>query len=431
MGEEVFLSNDDIPKYVNTEESITKEALLSFSRVICQAGDYKDDSTDRFKCQHCPEGSWSAKDETKCHACPAGQYAAEHLSCKLCPPGSYSVRGKDSCTLCDVKEVSEMKGTICTKCPSGKYADKVANKCKPCPRGTFSQESSCPACPAGTYSGTGETQCHACIPGQYFDPKLHTCVDCRASYYSSSPLLACRKCVPGTYSRPKESSCHTCPAGQRVNAAQTKCTGISPTSSPPPTLSPTIHAGCNKGEEYNSKLRTCQRCYPGYFSSTGVKCEPCASQYFAVAPGMVFCILCPEGGVVNAARSKCDISSTPTPVPVPTSIPTPAPTPSPSSEILCPIGEPGDYDIGGAPYPYRCKIERGEGPCLFGQVFDMRMNKCVDCPAGTYSTNYLHRDKCGKCTGKYWSPALSTWCLTCDPYQRPNDDHSKCVPQSF
>jgi hypothetical protein len=113
-GGEIFLSHDDTSEHVFSEESIAKEAPLTFSRVICRAGEYYDDLISRIECQLCPDGTWSAKDETKCHECPAGQYAAERLSCKNCPAGTYSGKGQNSCSPCGAGEVSAMKGTICT-----------------------------------------------------------------------------------------------------------------------------------------------------------------------------------------------------------------------------------------------------------------------------------------------------------------------------
>ena len=427
-GEEIFLSHDDTSEHVFSEESIAKEAPLTFSRVICRAGEYYDDLISRIECQLCPDGTWSAKDETKCHECPPGQYAAERLSCKNCPVGTYSGKRQNSCSPCGAGEVSAMKGTICTKCPIGKYADKVVNKCKPCPKGTFSQESSCTTCPAGSYSGTGETQCHACIPGQYFDPKLRICVDCRSSYFSSSPLSACQKCAPGTYSGPKEASCHYCPAGTTVNTAQTKCRGTSPTSSARPTFSPPRRPGCSNGEEYNTEVKGCQKCFPGYFSSNGIKCLPCSPGYFAVAPGMLYCILCPAGKVVNTARTRCTDASTSTPTPSPTDIPTYAPTPSPTSE-LCPAEVPLDYEVEVKPWT-ACKPEIGMGLCPYGQAFNPKLDKCVECLAGYYSSNLLHR-LCRKCSPKRWSPPGSTWCQLCPKWQRPNEDQSGCEATPF
>jgi len=84
-----------------------------------------------------------------------------------------------------------------------------------------------------------------------------------------------------------------------VLAAMAVCASATLAACPPGTAPST---GCPPS---SAGHQCCRGCAAQHFSNDGKSCKPCPNGSYATDPGSAFCITCPSGSVVNAAKNGC------------------------------------------------------------------------------------------------------------------------------
>ena len=162
----------------------------------CDAGKYKDTSSDAACSSVCDQGFYSLAGATVCTSCPVATWSADSSGngvscCTKCAAGK---KGKSS-----IPRNSE--GAACEECAAGKFSSAVASlQCRDCPAGQYSAQGSpeCTNCFAGQYAASaGSSTCTYCPIGKYSAAAGATaCLDCPTGYSTAGVGSAtCSVCV--------------------------------------------------------------------------------------------------------------------------------------------------------------------------------------------------------------------------------------------
>ncbi|KAL3875658.1 hypothetical protein ACJMK2_033588, partial [Sinanodonta woodiana] len=192
---------------------------------------------------HCVPGKTLYMKSPVCVECPKGTWKSEagNMSCTPCVPsrttGSTGANSSNMCdkALCVAGEQFNNSTGKCDKCPRGFY--KAANEniqnfdiiqCVSCPTGKTTvttgssslEDCKLDVCQPGLYRPEGNTSCSPCPIGQYQPASDQThCLNCTAGYITSEPnstsITSCiRNCrtVGGVYY--KNGICEPCRVGE-------------------------------------------------------------------------------------------------------------------------------------------------------------------------------------------------------------------------
>ncbi|CAG9336329.1 unnamed protein product [Blepharisma stoltei] len=364
----------------------------------CPAGsvcDYGSSSTSTT----CPIYSYCPKNTGVAPLCLAGTYNSattgltKSSDCTSCPAGSYCVDGRISdeceagylCVLASPTPTPTGSNAYGYQCPSGNYCTKGALISTACPSGLFrtlvggAQSSDCTQCPPGSYCVNGNPNPISCPMGYYCPQGVNKPKPCPTRTYGSkagaTDLSACLAC-PGGYlcTRTGTGDYTQYPCGKVGYYCVVGAT--EPTPCPPGTYSSSTTA---------ASIDDCIACPGGYYcpgaSSSAISCE--AGTY------------CPKGSPISKA---CPIGYY-------CKVNTATPTLCPSG-YYCPKYDQSNLDQYqdsdeppvSCPDTYVCPSGSFE-PLQCTQGYYVSSNKCVLCPAGTYSDGTF--SKCKSCFGGY------------------------------
>ena len=318
-------------------------------------------------CESCEPGTQPNLGRTGCDVCPSGRVSPFGFPCVACPNGTEPDPHRVHCQSCVTHgETFASNGTQCNICPNGTQPDTNRSSCQPCPIGWVAPEGQlCDICPDGKE------------PDGRNDPLLANastntyCTDCRPGYAGRDGV--CTICPFGDMPNPEASWCVDCPPGYSGHAWRSgRC------------------VMCSDGYHPVRNQTICERCPPGTAGTSGF-CYPCLSgtkenlssaACMPCPPGQAgldgFCTTCDDGSQPDHLLSTCE---------------------------LCPVGRAG---VGGfcAACPYGAEPRQNRticGNCSYDMVslgdecvtcesgfgVDELQSRCLDCPAGLYSSEEL------------------------------------------
>jgi Tyrosine-protein kinase ephrin type A/B receptor-like len=347
-------------------------------------------------CIKCTPSFYSSNPSMVCTKCPAGQYTdtVGAVSCLSCPPSTPVNDAQTACTVPDVQcpqgQYLDKPNKLCVTCAPGSYTIDQSIPCKPCPYQHYTPPNAEFTLPYGTCTlcdrvmTPDKTECVRC-PASFFRQvyvtALSTSNATRALLSPPPPPSKCVKCPTRYYSGNWESwdtECHYCERQWKINDEQTDCDReyYTPPPSYSPTLSPTDHGNCRRGQyevHMNSSTSVgCIDCPGGTYSPYPlIGCKQCPPGLWS-SKGFEKCLACGPGTVVSIDQDKC--------IPVPTTSPTPSPT------SRC---QPGQYD--------NLILDRCVS-CLQGTYSPLPSTPCRNCPIGKYSPT-IGASECTDCSG--------------------------------
>lgn len=280
----------------------------------CDPGTYND-GTMKF-CKRCPSGTQADREfgATKCTTCEPGTFRdmryisrIDRWKCERCPENSFTDKtGTQQCSLCPPGTIAERGATECSPCPKNTFRAKLRRTmCLPCPEGTVSEPGSAECrhkkkgCPFNTFEDRMGA-CRACAPGERQDPKKRDCVPCADDEASpGGAVMKCTQCTGNTIPAPdhnvfERSECW-CKLGY-TRAADGSCVPCK--AGTYGTLRPAGALWDNYYRYFYKRTPYCTECELGSTSSEGAtECTLCPPMTVAAGNfiGPKFCVSCPKG----------------------------------------------------------------------------------------------------------------------------------------
>jgi len=326
-------------------------------------------NVDTKECVRC--GSYSLNSHFTCATSfSACQYGNENRTQYISQYGSAS-QGGDVISNCPRGTQADEDFLRCSGCPKGKYGLENGG-CEQCPPGSYSNQegmTSCIACPVGTFNDRfGESrECIACIQGTYAMREGQiVCDDCPAGTYGDEMgLIQCKECVNGTFSNETR---RTSPCSEVCDPLKNLYSGMG--------------------------ASVCLECDDGYVNSE-VQCVGCGLGMYAEAP---VCKICPPGSINNITHRGVGVNETCLKC-LDTEY-----TPDIANGKMCISVREG----------YQVSIDkRSEVACQIGYFRNNQSTRCIQCPAGSFSSS-VGNSVCSQCpSGKYQDRTGESFCATC------------------
>jgi len=413
---------------------------------ICTFGLYQPQKWQE-SCINCPdrkttlqEGSTSS--EQCLFFCPKGleEFPEGSSTCRLCPLGTFKDNADpgESCTSCeDVGRagfVTEGPGSTsasnCTvlACIAGQQPNENADGCDPCPLGTYQPspyQLECIACEPGKSTreegAIVSSECESFCEEGYYHDAFRNCIPCEIGTYrnnNGNKFGPCELCPPQFITAteastlPDDCRVSNCTAGSYLNAGPNICVDCS--------------MGTYQDEWWQTECKDCPsqkttegtgsdsetdcllNCDPGFEDAADMldECVECSIGYYKSSSGSTLCDKCPEGFItanIGATSSgQCSIGDC-----------QPGTFRDTADDrcydcgrgfyqdrkwqtecIQCPIGSNGQYMTTagqGADERSDCFLL-----CDSGSEFSEVLQRCTECPLGTYRTVNV-QDFCTLC----------------------------------